>query len=329
MTLRVPYARTTRRRVLGIVGAAAGLTLVPPMPGPGTPVLHRWRGTALGAEASIALHHPDTARARRLIRLAVAEIARLERIFSLHRPDSALVALNQTGRLKAPPLELVAVLGEAGRIWRLSEGAFDVTVQPLWQLHAAHFARVGADPDGPTARAIAAARERVGMDSLEVDPAEVRFARPGMAATLNGIAQGYITDRVTELLRAEGLGSTLVDLGEIRALGSRPAGGPWRIGLGGPGDRYGPGRRITLADRAVATSSPAGTVLDPAGHHHHLFDPATGRSSEGARRVSVVAPDAMLADALSTALAIVPRERIAGLTAAFADIEVIVPGDAG
>lgn len=234
--------------------------------------------------------------------------------------DSALVELNRAGRITAPPLELVTVLAEAIRMWRLSDGAFDVTVQPLWQLYTAHFAMAAADPAGPPVDAIARAREQVGSHGLEVDPAEVRFARPGMAATLNGIAQGYITDRATDLLRAEGIASTLVDLGEIRALGSHPTGRPWRIALEKGG------HEIDLMDRAAATSSPAGTAFDAAGRHHHLFDPSTGRSCEGARQVSVVAREAMLADALSTALSLVPRERIVNLAGAFDDVEVF--GDA-
>ncbi len=76
-----------------------------------------------------------------------------------------------------------------------------MTVQPLWDLYAGHFSRPDASPDGPPADAIAEAVARVGHEALEVDPARLRFARPGMGVTLNGIGQGYITDRVVELLR--------------------------------------------------------------------------------------------------------------------------------
>ncbi len=78
-------------------------------------------------------------------------------------------------------------------------------------------------------------------------------AQPGMGITRNGIGQGYVTDRVVELLRAEGVEHALVDMGEIRAIGGHPTGGPWCVGLEDP---RAPGRiaeRIALADKAVAT----------------------------------------------------------------------------
>ena len=130
---------------------------------------------------------------------ALAEVRRLERIFSLYREDSALVALNARGALEAPPPELVELLTECRKYAELTEGAFDPTVQPLWQLFAAHFSQAGADPAGPPQAAIDDALDRVGHQHLVFDRNRVVFARRGMGLTLNGIAQGYITDRVVDL----------------------------------------------------------------------------------------------------------------------------------
>ena len=183
--------------------------------------LHRWSGIALGAAAQIVLHDPDGARARRLIARSVAEIDRLEDVFSLYRPESAICRLNRDGRLAAPPLELVALLAEARSYSERTEGAFDVTVQPLWRLYAAHFSRPGADPRGPAEADLARAHALVDYRAVEIEPSEVRFARPGMAITLNGIAQGYITDRVAALLEGAGMGDVLLDVGELP--GARPS----------------------------------------------------------------------------------------------------------
>ncbi len=115
---------------------------------------------------------------------------------------------------------------------------------------------------------------------------------PGMAVTLNGIAQGYATDRVADLLRAHGLATVLVHLGETRITGRPEPRGAWRIALPD-------GRIIELAgDAALATSSPDGTRFSPC--CHYLFDPTTGRSARDAVPVT-------LADALSTAAAIAPQ----------------------
>ncbi|WP_431858416.1 FAD:protein FMN transferase [Azospirillum sp.] len=292
----------TRRRFLTIA-AAAGLSGLAPRARAEDAV--RWAGTALGTEASLTLHGTGRAEAARAIGLCLVELARLERIFSLFRADSTLSRLNRDGRLDSPPAELVEVLEAARRVHALSGGAFDPTVQPLWDLHSRHFATPGADPAGPDEAAVVAARAAVGMDGLAFSARGIFFSKAGMAVTLNGIAQGYVTDRIADLLRGQGFRHVLVNIGELSALGPRADGTPWRVAVEGPGEDL----ALDLADRAVATSSGLGTPFDASGRNHHIFDPVTGRSSHEARRVTVVARDATTADALSTALCVLPTER--------------------
>lgn len=302
-------AAPTRRRVLGILGAAAGLAL-PGSAGAEEAPLVTWRGPVLGALGQITLHHPDRAAAERLIAASVAEIRRLEAMFSLWRADSLISELNRRGVLAAPPPEMLDLLARARAAHAATGGAFDPTVQPLWTLHAAHFSTPGADPAGPGAAALEAALGRVGLPHLEVSRDRIVFARKGMALTLNGIAQGYLTDRVAALLRAGGVAQTLVDLGEARALGTHPAGRPWHAALADP---EAPGRRwgeVDLTDRALASSGDAGFVFDPAGRFTHLMDPRSGRSPRLHRAVAVLAPEAALADALSTGFALMPEAAI-------------------
>ena len=290
--------RPTRRRAITIAAAAAGLALLPaPLRRPAALPLLQWRGRALGTEAAILLHHPDRARALRLVALAMAEIERLEDQFSLYRAHSALRRLNRLGVLPRPSFDMLRLLAASRRYGDLSGGAFDVSVQPLWTLHARHFARPDADPAGPPRRAVEAALGLVDYRAMDLDSGSVALGRPGMALTLNGIAQGYITDRVAELLRAHGMERVLVDLGEIRALGE-PGDRPWRIAFDHPGVTH---STLELTDGAVATSASTGTPLG-AGGHHHLFDPRSGRSAQNWAAVTVVAASATAADALSTAL---------------------------
>ncbi|NUB27895.1 FAD:protein FMN transferase [Azospirillum brasilense] len=304
---------TTRRRFLGIAAVAAGLALLPGgLRAAGVPV-RTWRGVALGADSVIQLAHPDPAEADRLIALCLEEVARLERVFSLYRTDSALARLNRDGVLEAPPADLVRLLSEAAAVSRRTDGAFDPTVQPLWQLYAGHFARLGADPAGPPEAVLRAARELVDHRKLRIEPGRVAFAGRGMAVTLNGIAQGYVTDRVSERLRAEGMSDVLVDLGEIRALGHHPSGRPWSVGLADPLVEGRNAGTLEIAERAVATSGGYGTPFDAAGRFTHLFDPATGGCAREWLAVTVLAPDATTADALSTALSVAPEARAAVL----------------
>ena len=310
-----------RRRFLKILGSAPGMLLAAHAPAVRADAafaapeanLHVWRGVALGADAMIQLHHPDAAAARDLIDKSLTEVARLERIFSLYDPDSSLSRLNRDGSLSEPPLELVELLGRSVDFSEMTGGAFDVTVQPLWDLYAAHFSRPDADPAGPSRQELAAALARVGYRSIVVAPERVQFARRGAAVTLNGIAQGYLTDCVVNLLRRAGIGQTLVDMGEIRALDGRPLGGPWVVGLERSRSPGRVKRRIALDNRAVSTSGGYGTPLDPAGHFNHIFDPATGGTSWRYRSVSVVADCATTADAFSTGFSLMPVEAIAPL----------------
>lgn len=281
-----------RRRFLTISAAVGGVILA----GRAAPAADawEWRGTALGAESSLRLYHPDRNAARSLIRACLAEIERLEAILSLYRDDSALCRLNRDGGLTAPPLELVEVLSVAAAMSQRSNGAFDVTVQPLWELYAAHFARSGADPAGPSNDAIQAVLPLVGWRGVVVEANRIAFSRPGMAVTLNGIAQGYITDRVAELLRRRGMNAVLVDMGEIRAGGAKPDGSPWQVAVAGGGTER-------LFDGALATSDANGTRFSPS--CHHIFDPATGRSAADRGPVTSRHARAILADATSTAIA--------------------------
>jgi len=318
--------RRSRRRVLRIAAAAAGVAALPwrgTAPRAAAVDLHRWRGTALGAVATISLYHPEARTARRLIEASVAEIVRLEDIFSLYRPDSVLSTLNRSGALAAPPHELVELLEESRRVHALTGGAFDPTVQPLWRRYADHFTRADADPAGPPVDLLAQARALIGFDAVAVRARRIAFGRAGMALTLNGIAQGYITDRVADLLRAGGIDNVLLDLGETRGLGRHPDGRPWRVGIRHPRDPAALFRTLEIAEQAVATSGGYGLVFDAGGRHHHLLDPASGRSADGALSVTVVADRATTADALSTAIAVMPSGRIAATIAA-AGVRAIV-----
>lgn len=283
--------RPTRRRFFALV-AAAGLSA---LPRPARRVAaQEWRGSALGGEARIVVDHPDPALARQVAARALDEIDRLENEFSLFRADSALSRLNRDGRLPAPSLDMRRLVAEARNFGRLSDGLFDVSVQPLWQaINEAE--RSGADGYA----GIQDARRLVDWRKIGTNDAGVVLGAPEMALTFNGIAQGYITDRVAAVLSAAGFRHVLVDAGETRATGPRRDGTPWRIGIGD-------GRVLDLPDGALATSSGGGSPFNTDGSVNHLIYPASGRSPPPARRATVVADDATTADALATILCLGP-----------------------
>ena len=285
-----------RRRFLTLTAAALA-----PLPGHAAS-LTRWEGTGLGAALTLHLVGADPHQARLTFARVGAEIARIESLASLHR-DSALTRLNRDGHLAWPSPDLLDLLTLAGRVHAATEGAFDPTVQPLWQALAK-----GTDT--------AKARALIGWNRIRLSPEEIRLG-PGQALTLNGIAQGWAADRIAALLRRQGFTKALVDMGEIAALGQ--ADGGWSAVITGPDGT--PLAETRLVNRALATSSPRGTLVNG---QPHILGP------EGQvplwQTVSVSAPSAALADALSTAFCLMEREGIIHALRAFpgAGLEALV-----
>lgn len=250
-------------------------------------------GTAVCVQAIAA----DERAAEAACTAALAAIHRVERLMSVYDASSEIGRLNRHGRLARPDPWTVAVLRQAQAHAASSDGAFDVTVQPLCRLFQRHADR-GALPCGED---VAAVRSLVGWHGLSVSEAELRLARPGMAITLNGIAQGFAADRACEAMRATGAMAGLVDAGELASHGRGLSGAPWSVALQVP--HHGREERIAL-DACVATSADSPCHFSADRRHHHIFDPHSGWSPTALSAVSVVAATATQADAWSTAIMI-------------------------
>lgn len=240
----------------------------------------RWRGIALGAEAEIQIAHASEHVAQQALDAAVAELRRLEGLFSLYDPMSLVSKLNRQGEVKRPPTDFLSLLSLAQSLSIATSGGFDVTVQPLWA-NPSHTAPIG-------------------HQHLHVEADQISFAQPDMAITLNGIAQGYITDRITEVLNTAGLKHVLVNAGEIRSSGEAAVQQPWRVATSGTSELE------ELRDQALAISSSYTPVQD--GVRPHLFNGRTRKAVTDFKTVIVKAPNAALADALSTGLSVLPEE---------------------
>jgi thiamine biosynthesis lipoprotein len=307
----------SRRRFLSIT-AASGLGLMASGIG-WTKAAPRfaWKGSALGAEARLSMLGMGRDRAERLAAVALAEVERLETCFSLYRANSELSRLNAEGWLDWPSQDFRRLLDAALFYWDATEGMFNPALQPLWTLLSEQF---GGNPgaDDPRPAELAAALALAEPSRITRGASRIRMA-PGMALTFNGIAQGYITDRVSELLQAEGCEHVLVELGEWRAL----PGTAWPVTL--PHSAL----SFSLRGDALAVSRPAGTPLSMDGRWHHLIDPRSGRSASGVRCAAARAAEACAADALSTALAVAGRGRRERIARRFPDVDIVVESAAG
>ena len=274
-----------RRRFLALSAAACV---------PCSALAESWSGTGIGAALSLRLIGGSPAQNARARSRVGREITRIEAMASLHR-ESALTRLNRDGHLGFPTPDLIALLTLAGTIHTATEGRFDPTVQPLYLALAA-----GQAPDPSL----------IGWNRVQITPQEIRLDR-GQALTLNGIAQGWAADQIARILREEGFGNALIDMGEVQALGQREDGREWRAAIAAcDGAAL---AEIGLTNRALATSSPLGTTIGPG--LPHIIGPQ-GQSPQWST-VAVSAPSAALADALSTAFCLMTAPEIDRALAAF------------
>ena len=275
----------------------------------------RWRGVLFNSDVDMAVHAMPPAVAEPLIRNCELEMQRLEKLFSLYLPDSPLSRLNRTGRLDNPPPELVDLVRKALLVAERSGGAFDPTIQPYWTWLRETVETTGAiDPE-----AQAQFLEKVDFRQVRCGEEELSFGREGMALTLNGLSQGWITDRATKILRDGGAQHCLVNLGEFYGLGTQPSGRDWIVGLRGV-----EGEEIALRDRALAVSSGAGLYFGTGDRRNHIIDPRTGDCVEARKVVAVTAPEAWLADALSTACSVLEEEKARDLIAQWEGVELFI-----
>ena len=223
---------------------------------------------------------------------------RVDTLMSLYRPDSELVRLNRDGVLRAPSAEIMAVLRLAQQVSAQSGGSFDVTVQPLWAL----WRRCQQEGRQPSHVDLQQARSLVCWRDVHIRQQRITLGKPGMALTLNGIAQGFAADQARDALRRHGIEHALLDTGEWLPMGQAPDNGVWRLAVAHP--RL-PSQVIAtlLADgRALACSADNKCSFSADLREHHIFDPRSGRSPRALSSVVVAAKSATLANALSKPL---------------------------
>lgn len=285
---------TSRRRFLFLMGGAGGLAAFGTLRSPGLEKAER-TSRALGADVTLTALHEDPRTAELALDDAFAELDRIEEAMSLYRPHSQICRLNREGVLENPDPYLVEVLRAAADMSARSNGAFDATVQPLWRLYA-DATKAGRLPDDLAVRDAAG---RVDWRKVEVAPDRIRLRGAGMAVTLNGIAQGFASDRVGAALQARGVRHALVNTGEFGSLGRKADGTPWTVGIQHPRRPDAWLALAALEDRFLSTSGDYATPFSADFRHHHIFDPRTGLSPTELSSVTVLARTGMEADALT------------------------------
>lgn len=281
--------------------------------------LHTGAALAFGTTISIALVHADEEVARRAIADALAAAQRIDRLMSIYHPDSQVFQLNRDGVLASPDPQLLAVLAQARELSRLTAGAFDITVQPLWRAWS-----VAAEGHAlPALAALRQARALLGWQDVAADARRVRLLRPGMQITLNGLAQGYAADMALAAVQKYGIRHVLLDAGEFVGRGRKRPHQPWTLGVRDPRDAEALAATLYVNGCGVATSGDYETTFTPDFRHHHIVDPALGDSPAELASVTAMAPTSMLADGLSTAFMVMGRARAATLAASLPAVDLL------
>ncbi|MEL7537403.1 MAG: FAD:protein FMN transferase [Pseudomonadota bacterium] len=253
----------------------------------------------MGTRISVTVAGTESAKANEAIDAALAEIGRIEQLMSTYIEDSTISAINRHADKQAVAAgeELFGLIATAIRFSELSGGAFDITYDSVGQ----HYDfRAGKRPDDATTE-----RERALIDfrqlELDGDAFTVRFARSGVRINLGGIAKGYAVERAVDVLRRFGVTNAMVSAGgDTRLLGDR-LGQPWVVGIQNPRSEDGVAVRLGLADEAISTSGDYERFFEADGvRYHHIVSPQSGRPAKGVHSTSVIGPDGVWTDALST-----------------------------
>ena len=329
--MKAPRAGVNRRDLLRLRRAGAEMA----RPGPGTtsetglPDLVRVRRPGMGSYFEIRLG-AKTPGAVDLATRALDLIDNLEAQLTVYNDESEVSRLNKSAHLGPVVVErgLFDLLKRAVELSRLTGGAYDVTSGALSE--AWGFTR--GPKRVPSADELAEARARTGWQHLrlELEGPSVAFDVPGVRINLGSIGKGYAIDRAVDVIRRHWTPtSALVHGGQssLFALGSPPGrfGGRWEIALRNPFSPDSPLGTLRLRNRALGTSGGAFQRFEIEGKTYgHILDPRTGQPADGPASVTVLAPTAAEADALSTALYLLGPEAARELSARRPEIGVVI-----
>jgi thiamine biosynthesis lipoprotein len=312
-------AAFNRRQFLQITAVAGAFALVGGLGAlsrlPAAATTHHAARTLMGTQINLTVVAPDRQQAAAAIATTFGAMERLIAYFDHRQLASPLAVLNRTGDLPVAPPELLDLLQRAIAFGELTAGAFDVTMKPLLD------ARQAGGGDSAALRAL------VDFRQIDIVDQRVRLRIPGAAVTLDGIAKGRVIDGGVAALQQLGFDQILVEAGgDLRALGARADGTPWRVGLVHP-RHVAQGAILSvlpIGTQAVATSGDYMNSFTTDFSEHHIIDPRSGRSPVELASATVLAATALDADALGTAFMVMGSRAGLALAEALPNVEAVL-----
>ena len=243
--------------------------------------------------------HSDVERAKAAMDLAFEEIYKINDLMSVYKENSEVGVLNRNGFYEGASADTIHVIERANHHSELSDGAFGIAVLPVLELW-----KKGV----PMEAEIEETLELLDHENIVIEDGNIRFKKDGMGITLGGIAKGYAVDKAVEVLKQNGIERAMVSAGgDIRTIGDKADGVPWRVALRNPEDKKECITTIELCDKAVATSGNYERYFNE-GTAPHIVNPRTGYLAQSLSSATIIAENAMDADALSTAVFVLGAE---------------------
>jgi len=278
---------------------------------------------ALGTVVEIQVRHAEKGKAEAAMALAFAEMRRVEALFNRYDPQSPIGIINSSAATSfSVSPEVYAVMRQCDAFWKGTAGAFDAgvgAVSDAWGFH-------GGEPDVPPTARLQRSMKRSGWRHVRLrEEGRVQRVVP-VQFDFGAIIPGYAVDCAVAVLKREGITEALVDGGgEIRSTG-----GEWTIGIQHPRKKGEIIRRLRLQGAAVATSGDYEQYFEKDGRrYHHILDPRTGFPVSSCQSVTVLAPNGVTADALSTGFFVLGPQEMMRRVREMADVHVMVVDAAG
>ncbi len=280
--------------------------------------------------------------AQTAIEAAFAEMERVNGLLNNYDARSDISRINQHAGMGAVPIsaETMEALLRAVAICDQTGGALDITVGPLLQLWGFGKDEPGLLSPEPDPAARARAKSLVDYRALELSERRTalgrikrsaRLARTGMWIDVGSFSKGFVADQALMVLKKKGIRHALISAGgTILAMGHKPDGSCWQVGIKHPRK---PGNLlcvVSLTDCAISTSGDYEIYYEKNGKRRtHIIDPRTGEPVPHLQSVSVIAPDGMTSDALSTALFVLGPEAGIALVKKYAGVEALIVSAGG
>ena len=252
------------------------------------------------------------------VNAAFNEIERVNRLLNNYDPESEVSLINTSAGINEVPVspETLEALMGAQYYGRLTGGALDITIGPLLELWGFLKEAPSLETDRPSAKELDKTRQIVDYNSINLDAIRgtAMLLKPGMRIDAGSFTKGYAVDRAAGLLKKAGIKQALITAGgTIMALGKKPGGKSWQVGVRHPrrqGELIG---SVPLEDQAISTSGDYERFYQFKDRRIcHIIDPRSGQPIEAVQSISVITPSAMGSDALSTALFVLgPKEGLA------------------